>query len=84
MIYYLYIIESQKDKTLYTGIAKDVQKRLNEHNSGKGAKYTKGRGPFVLLLQITCENKSSALKLEIKIKKLNKKQKHNFILENLK
>lgn len=61
--------------TLYTGIAKDVQARLKAHNDGKGAKYTKGRGPFVVVKEIQCATKSEALKLEYKIKQLPREEK---------
>ncbi len=75
--WYVYLIQSQKDNSIYTGIALDVQDRLNKHNCNKGAKYTKGRGPFVLLKQFQVSTKSEALKLEAKIKKLSKQQKLN-------
>jgi len=49
MSYFVYMLECN-DKTIYTGIAKDVYKRLDEHNnSDKGAKYTKARRPVKLI-----------------------------------
>lgn len=68
------------DKTLYTGIAFDLQKRLLEHNnSPKGAKYTRGRRPLTLVYSEKCEDKSSALKREHAIKKLTRMQKEKLI-----
>lgn len=64
------------DETLYTGIARDVNKRLHEHNtSPKGAKYTKIRRPVTLVYSESCEDKSTALKREYAIKKLTRVQK---------
>lgn len=72
--WYVYILECS-DGSLYTGITNDVQKRLKQHNDGKGAKYTKGRGPLKLLKTFEFENKSLAAKEEYRIKQLTKKQK---------
>ncbi len=75
MSYFVYILECS-DHTYYTGIAKDVQKRLNEHNSStKGAKYTKARRPVKLLHVEHFENRSSACKREYAIKQLTREQK---------
>lgn len=73
--WFVYIIQSQKDGTLYTGITTNVEKRLKAHNNGTGAKYTKGRGPFKLLKSIKCKDKSTASKLEYKIKQLSREEK---------
>jgi len=65
----VYIVRCS-DKSLYCGVSNDVKKRLSEHNSGKGAKYTRSRRP-VELLGVTSEmTKSEALKLEYRIKQL--------------
>lgn len=77
--WYLYILKCG-DGTLYTGIATDVQKRLEMHRSGKGAKYTRGRGPLELVHSEECENHSQALKRECEVKKLTKEQKQQLIL----
>jgi putative endonuclease len=66
------------DQTIYTGITNDLQKRITTHNSGKGAKYTRGRLPVKLLKSFTVDSKSAALKLEAKIKRLSRKQKLNY------
>jgi len=74
-MYYVYILECN-DKTLYTGITKDLQRRLLEHNeSSKGAKYTKVRRPVILLYSEEYEDRSSAAKREYAIKKLSREQK---------
>ncbi len=70
----VYILEC-KDGTLYTGITDDLQRRLAAHNSGAGAKYTRGRGPVILRYQEVCENHSQALRREYKIKKLTRCEK---------
>jgi putative endonuclease len=68
------------DETLYTGIARDVNKRLHEHNtSPKGAKYTKIRRPVTLVYSESCEDKSTALKREYAIKKLTRVQKETLL-----
>ena len=72
--WYLYILRC-KDNTLYTGITTDVEKRLEAHRSGKGAKYTRGRGPLELVYRECCENHSEALKREAKVKKLTREAK---------
>ncbi len=75
MSYFVYILECS-DKTLYTGIATDVARRLDEHNnSDKGAKYTKIRRPLKLVYSEESENRSSASKREYEIKKLTREKK---------
>ena len=79
MSYYIYILECN-DKTLYTGIATDVERRLDEHNnSDKGAKYTKIRRPLKLVYFEESENRSSASKREYEIKKLSREKKLELI-----
>ena len=68
-----------KDSTLYTGIAVDVQARLQQHRSGKGAKYTRGRSPLELVYTEQCGNHSEALKREIAVKQLSRKEKEEMI-----
>lgn len=67
------------DGTLYTGIARDAEKRLKMHQSGKGAKYTRGRGPLTLVYREGCESHTQALQREIAVKKLTRRQKLNLI-----
>jgi predicted GIY-YIG superfamily endonuclease len=63
------------DGTLYTGITDDVSARLQAHQSGKGAKYTRGRGPLELVYTESCESHSAAAKREWQIKQLKKSEK---------
>lgn len=63
------------DGSIYTGIAKDVDARIAAHNAGKGARYTKGRGPLVVLAMRRCPSKGAALRLELAVKALSKDQK---------
>lgn len=77
--WYLYILRC-KDDTLYTGITTDVEKRLEAHRSGKGAKYTRGRGPLELLYQEECGTHSQALKREYAVKNLTRQEKEQLIL----
>lgn len=76
--WYLYILRCG-DGTLYTGITNDVPHRLEMHRSGKGAKYTRGRGPLELVHQETCESYSAALKREHQVKKLPRSEKLQLI-----
>jgi putative endonuclease len=73
--WYVYIIECEKDNTLYTGITTDINRRLLEHNSGKAAKYTKTRRPVKLRALFEVKNRSEALKEEYRIKQLSKQEK---------
>lgn len=63
------------DGTLYTGITNDLEKRLAAHNAGSGARYTRTRGPVELVFVESCTDKSFALKREIEIKRLRRKEK---------
>ena len=76
--WYLYILRC-RDNTLYTGITTDVQRRLEAHRSGKGAKYTRGRAPLELVYQQTCGTHSQALKREMEIKALKREEKEQLI-----
>ena len=74
MAWYVYILRCG-DGTLYTGVTDDVERRLAAHRSGKGAKYTRGRGPLELVHTEELEDRSAALKREAQIKKLSRSQK---------
>ena len=63
------------DGSLYCGITDDVPRRLEAHRSGKGAKYTRGRGPLELVYTEQVESYSAALKREAAIKKLKRPEK---------
>ena len=72
--WYVYILRCADD-TLYTGITTDPQRRLKEHNSGIGAKYTRGRGPVEMVHCEPAENYSHALRREYAIKQLPRGEK---------
>ena len=68
------------DGTLYTGCTTDVIRRVREHNSSpRGAKYTRSRRPVSLVASFPCENRSEALREEIRIKRLTRDQKLRII-----
>jgi putative endonuclease len=73
-MYYVYVL-SCSDDTLYTGSTNDLEKRLETHNAGKGAKYTRGRLPVVLKYSESFATKGEALKREAEIKNFSRKQK---------
>lgn len=68
------------DDTLYTGITNDLENRLAMHESGKGAKYLRGRTPFVLSYTEGHPTKSDALKRELEIKGLSRTAKLNLLV----
>jgi putative endonuclease len=72
--WYVYVARCA-DGSLYCGIARDVAARIAEHDAGKGAKYTRGRGPLQLLVTRRCRTKGKALRLEYAIKQLPRGQK---------
>ena len=77
--YWVYILRCA-DQSLYTGIAKDIERRLNEHNKGvNGAKYTRSRRPVSLAYLEVVSTRSDALKREIDIKKLSKSAKNTLV-----
>lgn len=85
----LYILRCG-DGTLYTGIAVDARKRLEAHRSGRGAKYTRGRGPLEMVYCESGLTHSEALRREAALKRLPREEKkrliagNNFHLENIK
>ena len=67
------------DNTIYTGITNDLKKRFDNHISGKGAKYLRGRKPLEIVYTENFKNRSMATKREMEIKKLNRKEKEILI-----
>lgn len=67
------------DNTIYTGYTNDLEKRLAMHESGKGAKYTRGRGPLELVYLEEFPDKVSAMRQEYQIKKLTRAKKEQII-----
>lgn len=72
--WFVYILECN-DNSYYTGITKDINKRMEAHKLGKGSKYVHNKGFKKLLFAKSCINKSDASKKEYQIKKLNKIEK---------
>ncbi len=77
----VYILQCADD-TLYTGITNDLERRIAEHEAGQGAKYTKGRGPFQLVYQESCEDRGLASKRENEIKSWDRKAKLLLVAAN--
>lgn len=63
------------DGSLYTGISNDVRARVERHNDGKGARYTRSRLPVKLVWRRRVKDQSAALKLEAAMKKLSRSEK---------
>jgi len=74
MSWHVYMLRCA-DGTLYTGSTDDVARRLAVHNAGRGAKYTRGRLPAVLVYSEDCATKNEALRREAMIKKLSRAEK---------
>ncbi len=80
--YYVYILKCN-DNTLYTGYTDDPERRLQVHNAGKGAKYTRSRLPVELVYQEAQPDKSTALRREAAIKRLSRAQKLALIAQHM-
>lgn len=78
MAYWLYILRCG-DGSLYTGTTDDVERRLKAHREGKGAKYTRGRGPLEVVYREALPDKSAALKREWAVKQLSREEKLRLI-----
>ena len=78
MAWYVYILRCG-DGTLYTGVTDDVERRLAAHRSGRGAMYTRGRGPLELVYREEQPDKSAALRRERQIKALSRAEKLRLI-----
>ncbi len=77
----VYIIECS-DRLLYTGITSDVNRRLNEHNSNKGCRYTKGKTPVKLVFSEVYKTKSAAKRRESQLKGWTRLKKKALIEKN--
>jgi putative endonuclease len=73
-VWFVYIARCADD-TLYTGIARDVAARIAAHDAGRGARYTRGRGPLRVCGVRRCISKGDALRLELAIKRLARPEK---------
>ncbi|WP_425606644.1 GIY-YIG nuclease family protein [Pectobacterium araliae] len=76
--WYLYMLRTVNG-ALYTGITTDVSRRLNQHQTGKGAKALRGKGELTLVFHCLAGDRSNALKLEYRIKQLSKSQKERLV-----
>ncbi len=76
----LYMVQCA-DNSIYTGITNNLQARLEAHNAGKGAKYTKGRTPVVLKAVFEYTDRSEASKAEYAFKKKSRQEKMRFIAD---
>ena len=79
-MWWVYILRCG-DGTLYTGSTDDVERRLEAHRAGKGAKYTRGRGPLELVYSEGCPDRSAALRRECAVKRLTRQEKLRMIAE---
>ncbi len=77
-VWFLYIIRTAK-QSLYTGITTDITRRLHQHQMGKGAKHLKGHKDLNVVYQLSIGDRSTALKLEYRIKQLTKIQKEKLV-----
>ena len=73
-MHFVYMVRC-RDGTLYTGYARDPERRTKVHNTGRGAKYTARRLPVSLVYWEECESRSAALKREHEVKRLARTQK---------
>jgi len=76
--WFLYLARCADD-SLYTGIARDVAARIALHDAGKGARYTRGRGPLEVCAVRRCVSKREALQLEMAVKALPRTKKEELI-----
>lgn len=67
------------DGSFYTGIARDVAARIAAHDAGKGARYTRGRGPLEVCAVRRCTSKGDALRLELAVKALSRTEKAHLV-----
>lgn len=82
MPWFVYIIEC-KDGKLYTGITNNLERRIRDHNSGNGSRFTKYRVPVRLLYSEDCLSRQAALRREAQIKQLERAKKFALIETNL-
>jgi putative endonuclease len=78
--HFVYILECS-DGTYYTGYTNEISQRLRKHEEGKGAKYTRGRGPLKLVFQQSFQTKQEAMRMEFAVKKLSRAEKERIIIE---
>jgi len=79
-MWYLYILEC-KDGSYYTGITKDIPRRIEKHNAGKGARYTRSHRPVKLIYFEEYEIESEVRKRELEVKSWRREKKERLIRE---
>ncbi|WP_296128912.1 GIY-YIG nuclease family protein [uncultured Anaerococcus sp.] len=77
-MHFVYMVRCS-DNSLYTGYTNDLDKRIEVHNTGKGAKYTRSRLPVSIVFYRRVDSKSIGLRLEARLKKLSKKKKEDLV-----
>ncbi len=80
MSWFVYVARCA-DRTLYCGIAVDVAARIAAHDAGKGARYTRGRGPLEVVITRRCRTQGDALRLEYAFKQLTRDAKEVLVAE---
>jgi len=78
--WYVYVARCA-DESLYCGIARDVAARIAQHDAGKGAKYTRGRGPLAVVMVRRCREQGTALRIEYAFKQLDRAEKERRVRE---
>lgn len=79
--YFVYLLRCA-DGTLYTGTTNDLRRRLQQHNAGKGARYTAGRRPVGLVYVENCVSRSEALRREAGLRRLSRREKLRLVAAN--
>lgn len=79
-LWFVYVVQC-RDSSYYTGVSTDVQHRVDTHNTGKGAKYTRSRRPVRLMWHKQFPSQSDALKFEASFKRLTRIQKTGFLMD---
>lgn len=80
--HYFYVL-CCKDGSFYGGYTNNLERRIKQHNEGKGAKYTRGRSPVKLIFFKSYSTKSEALKAEYEFKSYSRKEKETFLKKEL-
>jgi putative endonuclease len=78
--HFFYVLLCQ-DGSFYGGYTNDLERRVKQHNEGKGAKYTRGRGPVMVVYSKAYPNKGEALKAEYTFKQWSRKKKEDFLMK---
>ncbi|MGN7178620.1 endonuclease [Paenibacillus sp. FSL R5-0490] len=78
--HFFYVLHC-RDGSLYAGYTNDLEKRVRAHNEGKGAKYTRGRGPVELVFSRSYPEKGEAMRAEYEFKQWSRKKKDEFLMK---